>query len=95
MDSITTKCEVCEQDFTGDMYKFTCPTCSHPDKLCKCGSDDTTLFWDMPFDQNGEISDTIVWCVMCNSCECRTAWFDTAKEASEAWKNGHAEKCLV
>lgn len=72
-------------------YVWLCPGCRHPKKECECGSDDVTLNWDIVNDQNGELSPGPVWSVECGSCERMTPYFETAREAAEAWDKGQAE----
>ena len=79
-------CDVCNIEYMGDGYQWTCDDCRHPKKDCPhCKSDDVICDWH--FERiDGELS--LVWYTECQSCERRTIFFDNAKEAHAAWVNG-------
>lgn len=84
--TIEDTCPVCGEKFLTDGYFWTCQDCRFSPETCACGSDDASLEWTIT-DFNGEILPDPVWLVEC-LCDIQTAYFDTPKEALEAWKNG-------
>lgn len=81
-------CKVCGIGYWGDGYQWTCDNCRHPQKPCRCGSDDVILDWHIVTDPNGESIPDPSWCVECQTCERRTVYYNTAQEANAAWMNG-------
>lgn len=89
--TIEDTCPVCGNKFMTDGYLWTCQDCRFPSELCKCGSDDVVLDWDI-CDMNGEILPDPVWAVECHECDATTSQYNTPKEALDAWKNGERVK---
>lgn len=83
-------CQLCGKTWYPDFhqlgYQWTCDKC-RCGYTCKCGSDDVSLDWEIPVDPNGELLEPS-WRVECASCERRTAFYETAKEAADAWQGG-------